>query len=325
LIAIGLGFFYMVVAVYNIGASYYLLIKYFFKPVFPLLVPGVNIPGEGVVTFPAWIIAIFVLATVHEFAHGVVAIANNVKIKNTGFGFLSVLVPIFPAFFVEPDEEKLRKESDVVQYSILSVGSVSNLVVYLVIIALITFILIPVRTSYAEPIGVSMEPINAEYPAGQLFENRITVVAVNNASVSNSKDFTQALSGLKPGDEAVLEVQNKTVYRITAMEDPDNPERGYLGVFGFRDEVKWENEVFGTVFDWFLSLLRLVGLLNLIVALVNLMPLFITDGARMIQVLFEKLFKDIKKAKTYWLIINAVVSIMVIGSLILPYALRWFK
>ncbi|MBW3011589.1 site-2 protease family protein [Candidatus Woesearchaeota archaeon] len=325
LIAIGLGFFYMAVAVYNIGASYYLLIKYLFKPVFPLLVPGVNIPGEGIVSFPAWIIAIFVIATVHEFAHGVVAIANKVNIKNTGFGFLSFIVPIFPAFFVEPDEEKMRKESDVVQYSILSAGSISNLLVYLVLILVITFAMNPVRAMYSEPVGVSMESINDNYPAGKLLEGRVTVSGVNNISTLTSSDFTKSLSGLKPGDEVVFHLANGTSYTLVAAADPDNGEKGYLGVFGFKDEVKWENNAFGAAFDWLLSLFRLVALLNMIVALVNLMPLFITDGSRMIQVLFERLFKNIKKAKAYWLLVNAIVSLLVIGSLLLPYALKWFN
>ncbi len=61
------------------------------------------------VPFFYWIIAIFIIATCHEFMHGVMARKNKVKIKSSGFAFLGVLVPVLPAAFVEPDEKQMAK------------------------------------------------------------------------------------------------------------------------------------------------------------------------------------------------------------------------
>ena len=61
--------------------------------------------GVFYVPFFYWIISIFVIAVVHEFSHGLIARANNIKVKSSGFAFLALLVPIIPAAFVEPDEK----------------------------------------------------------------------------------------------------------------------------------------------------------------------------------------------------------------------------
>ncbi|MBS3132069.1 site-2 protease family protein [Candidatus Woesearchaeota archaeon] len=73
----------------------YLLIdniaKIFLKPE---AVPGVGlvlpVKAKGIfyVPFFYWIISIFVIAFVHEFAHGIIARAHNIKVKSSGFAFL---------------------------------------------------------------------------------------------------------------------------------------------------------------------------------------------------------------------------------------------
>ncbi|HUS51125.1 MAG TPA: hypothetical protein VMZ91_13235, partial [Candidatus Paceibacterota bacterium] len=55
--------------------------------------------------FIYWILIIAVIAIVHEFAHGIFASSNKIKIKNTGFGFFPFFLPIFLAAFVELDEK----------------------------------------------------------------------------------------------------------------------------------------------------------------------------------------------------------------------------
>ena len=48
-----------------------------------MLLPGVKvIPGLPTMSFWHWIVAIFILATVHETCHGIFARLNNVKLKS---------------------------------------------------------------------------------------------------------------------------------------------------------------------------------------------------------------------------------------------------
>src|SRR3990167_4033784 len=48
--------------------------------------------GKGIfyVPFFYWIISIFVIAVVHEFSHGLIARAHNIKVKSSGFAFLGI-------------------------------------------------------------------------------------------------------------------------------------------------------------------------------------------------------------------------------------------
>ncbi|MBU2522844.1 MAG: site-2 protease family protein [Nanoarchaeota archaeon] len=74
--------------------------------------------------FTYWIIVIAIIAIGHEFAHGIFARLNDVKLKSTGFGFIGPLL----AAFVEVDEGQMAKKPIKSQLSILAAGSFANLV-----------------------------------------------------------------------------------------------------------------------------------------------------------------------------------------------------
>ena len=80
------------------------------------------------VPFFEWIVALLILAIVHEFAHGVVSKLFKVKIKSSGFAFLGILLPILPAAFVEPDEKHIKKSTFFQKISIYGAGSTSNFI-----------------------------------------------------------------------------------------------------------------------------------------------------------------------------------------------------
>ncbi len=84
--------------------------------------------------FTYWILILAVVAIVHEFAHGIFAKLHGIKIKSTGFGFLGP----FLAAFVEPDEKQMDKKSIKAQLAVLSAGTFSNMLVF--VLFLIIFI-----------------------------------------------------------------------------------------------------------------------------------------------------------------------------------------
>src|SRR3989338_1548747 len=96
----------------------------------PGVVPVLPIKAEGVfyVPFFYWIISLFIIATIHEFSHGVVARAHNIPVTSSGFAFLGILVHIIPAAFVEPEEKKMGKKKVSHQLAVFAAGPFSNII-----------------------------------------------------------------------------------------------------------------------------------------------------------------------------------------------------
>ena len=99
--------------------------------------------------FIYFIAAILIVATVHEFSHGIFARRFGIKIKSTGFAFLKYFPALFGAF-VEQDEKQMNKAKKFEQMSILSAGVFANVI----IAVLFYFILFGFFSMTFSPIGV---------------------------------------------------------------------------------------------------------------------------------------------------------------------------
>ncbi len=102
-------------------------------PLIPYLPELFNVDFLPPFYFTYWILAIAVIALSHEFAHGIFAKINHVRVKSTGFGFLGP----FLAAFVEPDEEEMQKIKKSDQLAILGAGSFANLIMTVIFLALL--------------------------------------------------------------------------------------------------------------------------------------------------------------------------------------------
>ena len=150
--------------------------------------------------FTYWIIAIAVIAIVHEGFHGIYARLHNIKIKSTGFGFLGPLlaypfvsknkkkaititaiitliclflgffvlaffafIPIivFLAFFVEQDDNDMQKKKIFPQLTVLGAGVFANILVGIIFY----LIMVGFFFSFYAPAGAM---INI-YPTNQAF------------------------------------------------------------------------------------------------------------------------------------------------------------
>jgi len=105
--------------------------------------------------FTYFIIAIAIVAVSHEFAHGIFARLNNIRIKSTGFGFLRLFklpLPLLGAF-VEQDDKDMQRRSKFAQLSVLGAGVFANIL--LSGIFLVFFWLFFIGTF--QPLGVSFD------------------------------------------------------------------------------------------------------------------------------------------------------------------------
>ncbi len=128
--------------------------------------------------FSYFIIALAIVAIVHEFAHGVFMKTFGVKIKSTGFIFLG---PILGAF-VEEDKNTFEKQSNSEQMAILGAGVFANLLFAIIFfVGLIIFF----NLSYA--------------PAGYIFSGYVQTT-INTSEILSFENFSEELVKLITDD-----------------------------------------------------------------------------------------------------------------------------
>ncbi len=320
-VGIIIGFLGMAFITYMLAANIYNLI------VNPATVSGVGVvlpfqvKGAFYVPFFYWIISIFLLALVHEFSHGVVARAYGLKIKSSGFAFLSILVPILPAAFVEPDEKELRKRPHKEQLSVFAAGPFSNIIFALLVIAFMGLVIAPLSNAVFYNNGVLVTGFtegNETYPAelAGIEENEL-ITAVDGIDIESVENFTYLMEN-KTAGENVLITTNSTEYNITLAPNPENETMGYLGIYLTQNSEIRENivEKYGRlipeIFVWFVGLFYWLYVLNLGIGLFNLVPVGPIDGGRMLQLATHRFF-DKEKGDKIW----KGISLVVLGLIIL--------
>ncbi len=323
LCGVGFAFTGLVIISYFIIQIMYM---YFFvpevtSPEFRFVLPGLSIPGVGYLTFLHWIIAIFLLAVAHEFAHGVVARAHDIKVKSSGFAFLGIIIPVVPAAFVEPDEKEIQKRSDVEQYSVFAAGPMVNIAIAVILMLIFPGIITPNATTWIDeavtyPVGFSVNPINETLPAAQAGITAETmIIGIDGQEITDANRLSQILSCKKPGDAVTLSGKDRD-YDIITTTHPNDPSKAYIGVNDIRNErlLKPQYERWGWLIYWLKELIKWVTIFNLFIGLINLLPIFITDGARMLQTALLKMMSNKQRALMIWKVVNLLFGMLfVIG------------
>ncbi len=208
-ISIGMGYILMISAIYFVGKIVWV---YLFNPAFvqavrvPPIMPlfpylpqamNINLPPFY---FSYWILIIAIIAIVHEFAHGIFARKDNVKIKSTGFGFFPFFFPIFLAAFVELDEKRLSKKSKFSQMAVLSAGTFAN-----VITGILFFLILVLFFS------LTFQPIGAVYDNYQYSVVPIGAVSMINNLTFNNPTYNELIDATNFSGENIVQA-NSTEY-----------------------------------------------------------------------------------------------------------------
>jgi len=344
--------------------------------------------------FSYFIIAIIIVATVHEFSHGIFARRWGIGIKSTGFAFLKYFPLIFGAF-VEQDDKQMTKKKKVEQISVLSAGVFANM-----LIVLIFFLILILFFSLAfSPAGVSFD--NYSYSAvtllgitsinGQAIENPtyenvisslnetgLNKIETSNQSFISTKKFLESqeemegkiiiyndapainnnlggiiteIDGVKiisveilveelqkysPGDEITIKtIKEEGIQEniVVLVENPDSEGKAFLGIgFYNRDNGKVISKVYKTISGFkspniyyepnsdlsvfFYDLIWWIIIINLLVALFNMLPFGFLDGGRFFYLTVLGITKSKKVAEksfsaiTYFLFFLLIVLII---------------
>lgn len=224
--------------------------------------------------FIYFILALIIVAFSHEFAHGIFARANNVRIKSTGVAFLG---PILGAF-VEQDDKQMTSKGKIPQMAILGAGVFANIIMAIIFFLLL---LLAFNTMFA-PSGV----VFASYSYGIINTSQITNITnmtdgtmiiqtqeqnyishntsfneqinnnglligfldapairsnlsgaiqeINDEKITSFDSFLEKFSKYKPGEEVNIKTTTGD-YNIILGEHPNNKSNPFLGV-GFRSD-----------------------------------------------------------------------------------------
>lgn len=180
-----------------------------------LLIPGINdyVPS----TFAVWFSIVFAMV-IHEFGHGILSRAENIKVKSTGI--LAFVIPI--GAFVEPDEDDLANSKLKTKLRMYAAGITTNLfagAVCLIVLILLTGLIVPAASPY-------VYGVYEGYPAQQAGVLPGTVInEINGVPVSGLDDVSLVLSNTKPGDTVSLSGSYNgayAAYDITLVPIPSN-------------------------------------------------------------------------------------------------------
>ena len=293
-IAIIIGFAGMFLLVYELSKN---LINIIFikeaQSAVSLVLPGMTIPGIGVLNFWYWLIVIFIVATTHEFSHGIMSRRYGIKVKSSGLLFFG---PILAAF-VEPDEKKLQKHSKRKQLAIFAAGPFVNIALGIIIILLANFIMVPIVMATHEYDGVTVYSLSKGAPANLSGMKQGEIIrSINGIVVKDTGNFTAAIRNMPVNKTILVKTDNRT-YSITTIKNPKNETLGYIGIEVLpHSKIKSSlSEKYGNFIPllpfYVFQFLQILVLLSIGLGIMNLIPIGPFDGGRMLQVSLLHFFK----------------------------------
>jgi len=294
----------------------FLIIIYLLKHTISLIkketeIPGVSliIPGVTEVAglkIPFWtILIIFIVALVHEFAHGLFARIYNMKVKSTGL----VLLAIIPGAFVEIDEKLLEKKKLKEKLAIISAGPFFNILLAIMSFGLVLLVnKIPVTYT-----GVYYQSYNnSELSKGILYEINGKILIYSN--------LKEAISLIKE------EIKNKKEIRVIIKENDNFKEKIVpvinksnnfkLGVYLSSSCDLSTDYALCNVREGLYQFLFFLFLFNIGIGTANLLPIIPLDGGKMWYFI-------LKNKMPLFIFLNIITLLVLLLNLFFPLIKRF--
>lgn len=308
--------------VFLVKATIELLLKPTSPPMLAPVLPGIEIPGAPELSFWHWVISIIIVATVHEFSHGIFARKYNIPIKSSGFLFLGPLL----GAFVEPDEAEIKKKPLLHQMKVFAAGPFANIISAFIVLIFSNFAFAFAGSMVYEYDGIIVNEVIEGYPMENTgIKAPFTIKKINNNTIINLYDFINSTKELKPQNAVLIET-DKGKYEIIADTSPENSSKGFIGIGKFEQKIKSKNKTTEKLFPaylWIELLLIWLFIINLGVGLFNLLPIAPLDGGRIFFSSMLWLTKNENKAKRITLFITLLCILFIFINL-LPWVEKLF-
>jgi membrane-associated protease RseP (regulator of RpoE activity) len=286
-----------------------------------IVIPGVDVPGSPITPPLGYgLVALVTVLVVHEFAHGILARAEGIKIKSIGV----LLLAILPGAFVEPDEKEVKKASRLTKLRIYAAGSIFNIgfagIAFALALLLSAFFIGPSFDSN----GLEIVKVMPDTPADGVFKQGMIITNINGHDIKNKTTFSDLLNKTKPGDILTIKT-NKGTFEIKTINNPNN-ESAYIGISS-KENLLVKGDVsskYGDTLPWilfgFVELLGWIFILNFGIGTFNLLPLKPLDGGLMLEELLNyRIHEDTSNKITNIVsVISLVLVVSAIGLSLIP-------
>lgn len=288
------------------------------------VIPGITISLKSL---PYFIVAIMIGAIVHEFAHGIAAINEGISLKSTG---IFVFLLLFGAF-VEPNEEGYLKSSNRSKMRVMAAGGLANMLISILIIIIlilpIGFPLLIAPLFQSTPSGVLVVDTVSEKPANQAgILPGYAIIGIETDTqyfhINSAEDFQSFVNTYVYPNQTLIFHFNNNLDPLSLETEPHelNQSRGFIGILTWdylEPRIFSNNPTMNLLPYWIFMTLLYTFLVNLMLALMNLLPVPFLDGDKLLGAfLGEKNMRYHKWIKYYALIIlllNLLLSFMLMG------------
>jgi hypothetical protein len=270
------------------AAAYYVLVTNFLRNlqtgehvgVVAPIIPGVTI---GLKTFMYIIPGLVVAALLHEAFHALAARYEGIRVRSTG---LMLFLGFIPAAFVEPDEDMLKDAPTRSKLRIFAAGVLANTILFAVFSMALLWV-----TSSGYYIAISVAPGGVAYRAGLPETIIVDKIVVNGTEFTSLQQFIEYVSSLRKehggslrGVPLAIEFHtvDGKVYRVYKPADEKA-----IGIYLYMVPRRLAALGPGLALTAFL-VLYYAQAINIGLAGINAIPLFITDGAQFLHALFAK-------------------------------------
>ncbi len=234
------------------------------------LIPGLTIPAELLLTL-IWIIGLSMV--IHEYAHYWACVKQGIRVKSAGLGWML----FFPVAFVEPDENDVMRRTAVERIRLYAAGPAVNLVLAGIAILILKFLVSP---------GVYVVGVEEGSPAWKAgIRPGDVILAVNGIRVRNLSELRASID-----DHSKLVLTILRGNRISKVIVNKGKSK-LIGVFvvPFKPS-RWIFSLFSPgIFVQLVNYAMWLNMINMGLGVINALPMFITDGGKILMELRGRL------------------------------------
>ncbi|MBS3059964.1 MAG: site-2 protease family protein [DPANN group archaeon] len=229
------------------------------------VIPGVEIPGSPLfVPLVPGVIALIILMVVHEFSHGILARVEKIHVKSLGILSLG----IFPiGAFTEPDEAQLKRVDEQRRMRVYAAGSMANFAAMAFFLLLLFGAQSLISDGMQQEYLSTLDYINVTGTAAGL--ERLAGLQIYNTQDVFSQERV-------PGKQLTLQT-NQGDIQVTRND------QGMIGISSYTAHQFMQPSLGFQVKQGLLEVLLWSFMLNLLVGIVNFLPFFVFDGAKIFE------------------------------------------